>query len=137
MKRTLVAAMVAALAVTAAALAAAPATVHVTIRHQVQHCHSWSVDGNAWKATQSAKFARGGTIVFRNTDVMPHRLVQVSGQKLALGKAANMNKMAATFKLTFAKAGVYTFKTVAGEDYMAGMKTVGEDNVLRLTVRVT
>ena len=34
---------------------------------------------------------------------------------------------------------VYTLGTKAGEDYpsMAGMKTVGEDNVLRLVVTVT
>jgi len=136
MKRTLTAAIVVALAVAATALAGSP-TVHVTIRHQVQHCHSWSVDGNAWKATQSAKLARGGTIVFRNNDVMPHKLIQVSGPKLTLGKTANMNKLAATFRLSFAKAGVYKFKTIGGEDYMQGVKTVGEDNVLRLTVTVT
>jgi plastocyanin len=136
MKRTLIAAIVAALAVAATALAGAPATAHVSIRHQMAHCHSWSVDGNAWKASQSVKLARGGTIVFQNNDVMPHKLIQVSGSKLVLGKTANMNKIGAKFTLKFSKAGTYTFKTVAGEDYMKGMKTTGEDNVLRLIVHV-
>jgi hypothetical protein len=46
--------------------------------------------------------------------------------------------MGATLKVTFTHAGLYHFTTKAGEDYpaMASMKTVGEDNVLRLTVRV-
>jgi hypothetical protein len=38
--------------------------------------------------------------------------------------------------VTFARAGVYTFKTVAGEDYMKGVKTTGADNVLKLVVTV-
>ena len=136
MKRTLIAAALTALAVAATALAASPA-VHVTIRHQVQGCHSWSINGGAWKAVQTVKLASGASIVFKNTDVMPHKLIQLSGPKLTLGKAANMNKMSATYKLTFTKAGVYKLGTAAGEDYMKGVKTVGEDNVLRLTVRVS
>ena len=36
----------------------------------------------------------------------------------------------------FSRAGTYVFKTKPGEDYMAGFKTVGEDNVLTLTVKV-
>ena len=47
-----------------------------------------------------------------------------------------MAHMGATVKITFAHAGVYRFTTKAGEDYMPGMKTIGEDNVLRLTVTV-
>ena len=38
--------------------------------------------------------------------------------------------------MKFAKAGVYTFTTKAGEDYMKGIKTIGEDNVLKLKVTV-
>ena len=49
---------------------------------------------------------------------------------------SNLNHPGATTKVKFAKAGVYTFKTRAGEDYMKGIKTIGEDNVLRLTVTV-
>jgi len=48
-----------------------------------------------------------------------------------------MAHMAATAKVRFAHAGVYRFTTKAGEDYMEGMKTIGEDNVLRLTVKVS
>jgi hypothetical protein len=45
--------------------------------------------------------------------------------------------MSAQAKVFFAKKGTYRFKTKAGEDYMSGMKTVGPDNVLRLTVVVS
>src|SRR6476646_4402603 len=40
-------------------------------------------------------------------------------------------------RLTFTNDGVYRLTTKPGEDYMKGMKTIGEDNVLRLTVTVT
>ena len=39
--------------------------------------------------------------------------------------------------VTFKRAGVYRFTTKPGEDYMKGIKTIGPDNVLRLTVTVT
>jgi len=48
-----------------------------------------------------------------------------------------MTHMGASTKVVFSKAGVYRFTTRAGEDYMSGMKTVGEDNVLRLRVTVS
>ena len=40
--------------------------------------------------------------------------------------------------MTLTQKGVYRFTTKAGEDYRwaGSMKTVGEDNVLQLTVRV-
>lgn len=48
-----------------------------------------------------------------------------------------MAHMGATVKVSFTRPGVYRFTTKAGEDYMPGVKTIGEDNVLRLTVRVS
>jgi hypothetical protein len=35
--------------------------------------------------------------------------------------------MGSRTKVTFAKAGTYTFTTKAGEDFMSGVKTIGED----------
>jgi plastocyanin len=136
MTRIVATAFIAALAVVATASAAAP-TVNITIRHQTAHCHSWSVNGHTWKAAQSVKLTRGGTIHFTNDDVMPHKLVQLAGPALTLGKSASMSMMGATFKLKFAKAGIYKFKTIGGEDYMKGVKTIGADNVLTLKVTVT
>jgi hypothetical protein len=49
-----------------------------------------------------------------------------------------MSKLAAWTTMKLTQKGVYRFTTKAGEDYAwaGSMKTVGEDNVLRLTVRV-
>jgi plastocyanin len=136
MKRTALIAGLTAL-VAAGAAQAGSQTTTITIRHQVQHCHTWSANGGPWKAALAVRVRRGGAIAFQNLDMMGHRLVQLAGPTLRLSKAANMNHMAASFRVTFSKAGVYRFKTIGGEDYMKGMKTVGADNVLTLTVNVT
>jgi plastocyanin len=128
--------LAAVLAAGALGSASAPRTVSITIRHQVAHCHTWSA-GGAWRASLAVKVARGGTIHFTNNDMMPHKLVKVSGPAVKFAGKPNMNHMGATVSVRFAKAGVYTFTTKPGEDYMAGMKTTGEDNVLRLKVKVS
>jgi hypothetical protein len=80
---------------------------------------------------------------------MPHTLVLTSGPAVllkniptpvSLGKkgpspAGTMAHLGAITKVTFPKAGVYVLTTKPGEDYMP-MKTIGEDNVLRLVVHV-
>ena len=49
---------------------------------------------------------------------------------------ALLGRMGAAAKISFSHAGVYKFTTKPGEDYMKGMKTIGADNVLKLTVVV-
>lgn len=121
-----------------AAPAKAPKTAKVLIRHQMVGCHTWSINGGPFKAAQTMTLARGGTIAFVNDDVMPHRLVEKSGPAVKFVGKPNMNHMSAGVKIVLTKAGTYRFTTKAGEDY-PGMKmeTKGEDNVLRLTVKVT
>ena len=118
-------------------VAAAPKTASVTIRHQVRGCHAWSVNGGPFAASHTISVARGGSIRFTNDDVMPHKLVKLSGPAAKFLGRTNMSHMNATLRVTFPKAGVYTFTTRAGEDYMSGVKTTGEDNVLRLKVSVS
>jgi len=146
------AALVAAGSVVAAASAiATPGQASVLIRHQVRGCHSWSVNGGAFKASQSIVLRRGGFMTVTNNDVMPHRLVKTSGptvqiKNLQTGMTGmgmhrsslpgGMSNMGASVKVTFSKAGIYQFTTRPGEDYMSGMKTIGEDNVLHLKVTV-
>jgi plastocyanin len=122
-----------------AATTKAPQSAKINIRHQMRGCHTWSVNGGTYRATLSTSLARGGTITFTNNDVMPHKLVKTSGPAINFAGKPNMNHMSASVKVTFTKAGVYKLTTKAGEDYayMKGMKTIGEDNVLRLTVRVS
>jgi plastocyanin len=118
---------------------AAPAggTGTITIRHQTRGCHSWSFNSGPFKATQSITVKAGTVLRFTNNDVMPHRLVQAAGPKLRLAHPS-MIKMASSATVKLTQRGVYRFTTKPGEDYAwAGtMKTVGEDNVLHLTVRV-
>ena len=125
----------------------------LVIRHQVHGCHAWSLNGNAYKPSQVLTIHRGAFLAITNNDVMPHKLVETRGPAVAItrvsagmpGKGmgltgtfppAMMARMSAVVKVTFTKPGVYTFITKPGEDYMSGMKTIGADNVLRLTVTV-
>jgi hypothetical protein len=117
--------------------AKAPSTAKITIRHQTQGCHSWALNGGTYRAVLSTRLARGGTITVTDNDVMPHRLIRTSGPAVHFRGLPSMHRMGASVKVVFPKAGVYHFVTKAGEDYMDGVKTIGEDNVLRLTVRVS
>jgi plastocyanin len=122
---------------TAQHAAKAPSHSKITIRHQMRGCHAWAVNGGAYRATQKTTLARGGTITFVDNDVMPHKLVLTSGPAVRYHGTPAMRHMSASVRVTFPKAGVYKFVTKAGEDYPGmAMKTIGEDNVLRLTVRV-
>jgi plastocyanin len=141
-----------ALGAVAAGTASAGTTASHTIliRHQLRGCHAWSVDGSAFKATQSLVVRRDGTITVTNNDVMPHQLVKTSGPAVLMTAVKTpmgmdlkgtfapsmLAHMGATVRVTFTHPGVYRFKTKAGEDYMAGMKTIGEDNLLQLKVTV-
>jgi plastocyanin len=133
---TLTVALVAtAVTVVGGASALSAASHHsLVIRHQTRGCHSWAVDRGVYRASQSVTLSRGGTITFVDNDVMSHKLIKTSGPALRL--PATMSHVGATVKITFTRAGTYRFVTKAGEDYMQGIKTTGEDNVLRLTVKV-
>ena len=119
--------------VLAASAGAAPPSVQVLIRHQVRGCHSWSVNSNAFAATQRLSVSPGTRFTFTDNDVMSHQVVQLSGPKLAL-HAMNMHKVGAQASLQLFGKGRYVFGTKVGEDYMKGVKTIGEDNVLKLVV---
>ncbi len=124
-----------ALAVTSAAPAGGTGTI--AIRHQMRGCHSWSFNSGPFKASLSTSVKAGTVLRFTNNDVMPHKLVQAAGPKVRLAHP-NMIKMASSATVKLTQKGVYRFTTEAGEDYSwAGMmKTMGEDSVLHLTVRV-
>jgi plastocyanin len=128
-------AALAALAVTSAAPAQSTATI--TIRHQMRGCHSWSFNSGPFKASQSVRVKAGTVLRFTNNDVMPHKLVQTAGPSVRVAHP-NMSKMASSSSVTLTQKGVYRFTTKPGEDYAwaGSMKTIGEDNVLHLTVRV-
>jgi hypothetical protein len=124
-------------AVLVGAAVAAPSTSTLTIRHQTKGCHTWAFAGGGWKATQHVTLAKGAKLTVVDNDIMPHTLVQQSGPQAKLSTPA-MRHMGARATAVFAKTGTYVFRTKAGEDYpsMSNMKTIGEDNVLRLVVKV-
>jgi plastocyanin len=123
---------------TAAATANTPRNVKVVIQHQMRGCHAWSVNRGAFRVSQSARLATGGSATFTDNDIMPHKLVLTSGTAVKFVGSAAMNHMGASVKVVFAKAGTYRFTTKFGEDYKGmAMKTVGEDNVLHLTLTVS
>jgi len=127
----------AAVSALAAAAPAPAATVPITIRHQVKGCHAWAVAGSPYRASQTLTVRARTTLTVVNHDVMPHTLVQLAGPRLALVHPL-MGHMGAKTTFVLLNPGVYRFKTRAGEDYpgMGEMKTIGEDNVLRLTIVV-
>jgi plastocyanin len=144
--------LLAVLALAGILAASAPAAANqasLVIRHQARGCHSWSLNGGAYAPSQAVVLNRGGSVSITNNDVMPHQLIKTSGPAVAItrlssgmgmGKSSSspamLGRMGAAARLTFTSAGVYHFMTKPGEDYMKGIKTVGDDNVLRLTVRV-
>jgi hypothetical protein len=107
----------------------------IDIDHVERGCHSWSLNGDPLGPTATVRMAAGGTLSVMDDDVMPHRLVQLSGPRATVGHAA-MKRMGAMARVTFATPGRYRFTTRAGEDYTAGITTIGPDHVLRLTVVV-
>ena len=136
---SLVFALAIAVSLASASVSSAAASGHASllIRHQTRGCHAWSVNGGAFKPTQSITLRRGNWLSITNNDVMPHTFVLTSGPTLRIAHPT-LGHTGAALKVALTRAGVYHFRTKAGEDYpaMSGMKTIGEDNVLRLTVVV-
>jgi plastocyanin len=134
-KGTFLLAAATALIVTSQAAAAGSATI--TISHEMRGCHMWQLGNGAPKPTLLVALKAGTMLRFVNNDIMPHKLVQQAGPKLRL-QHANLNHLSATTAVKLVRKGVYRFTTKPGEDYklFANHKTIGEDYVLHLTVRV-
>src|ERR1700694_4516324 len=90
LKRTLTssAALLAAVLTAVSVASAAPASASLVIRHQVHGCHSWSLNGAAFKPSQTLNLGVKGTLTVANNDVMSHRLVEKSGPAVQLNGSA-------------------------------------------------
>lgn len=97
----------------------------------------WQLGSGKLTANMGVTLKAGTTLRFVNNDIMPHRLIQSGGPKLALVRPY-MNRLSAVSTVKLTQKGTYRFTTKAGEDYklFAGHETIGEDYVLRLTVHV-
>jgi plastocyanin len=136
MRTTLVTVAAVVVAAVFVASASARPAADIVIRHQMKGCHAWAVDSEAFKASQKVTVVRGTSFTLVNNDVMPHTLLQVAGPKVSLTHAL-LNHVGAKTTFALTRAGTYRFTTRVGEDYKGmEMKTIGEDNVLRLTVVV-
>src|SRR5438067_27438 len=74
----------AAVVVGAAAAASGGSTASILIRHQVRGCHSWSLNGGPFQASQSLSLRNGAALTITNNDVMPHKLVLLSGPAVSI-----------------------------------------------------
>lgn len=125
----------AALAVsTAGASTQVPKKASLTIVHVQKGCHVFTgAAGTA--AALKLSIARGGSVTVLNQDIDGWTLIEKAGPAKFTSQALKMNDRA-VFK--FAKPGVYTFATKSFDwKGMPEAKTIGPDNVLRLTVRVS
>jgi len=105
----------------------------LTIVHVQNGCHDWS-NGKRTAAGAKLFLRRGQTLTVLNQDIEMHRLVRLSGPRVALGPALNMN---ASTTVRFAKAGVYRLQTKRSEMRgMPEMETSGPDHTLALVVVV-
>lgn len=139
MKRLRIALLVSAASVSAVFSVAATyghGTSIITIRHQMKGCHTWSYDGEPYRASLRVVLGQARFVRFVNNDMMPQRLVQLSGPRVAVN-GASMNRIGAKAQVLFGEKGVYRFRTVAGKEFAwAPRDAAGPDHVLRLTVVV-
>jgi plastocyanin len=114
----------------------APTSASATIDHVTRGCHVLTVNNGAQTTSATIHLAAGGSLQVQDNDVMPHQIVRVAGPQAQFAGAA-MTHMGARSTVTFPTPGTYSLTTKAGEDYMKGIETTGEDNVLTLRVAVS
>ncbi len=127
----------AAIGVPTGAAAVASPTVRMTIVHFVQGCHVWGdVSGSPQSPTRTLAVKHGTRLQIRVNCPMSFNFVQLAGPKVALGDPLSQPGTVRT--IVFAKKGVYRFQATNVEtSEQQGLQTLGPDNVLRLTVRVS
>jgi hypothetical protein len=111
-------------------------TLAMSIIHVFRGCHVWTLGSKDIGATPVIRTRPGARIKLRLSCPMSFDLTQTAGPKLALG---NPRFTAGTTRtIVFAKVGVYRVvaRNVETSEEM-GLQTLGADNVLRLTVRVS
>lgn len=109
-------------------------TKKLTIQHVLEGCHVWS-DGARQAATMSLTLKRGARLTITDMDVDPHQIVQASGPRLRLH---GHMMMGGVDSIVLRQPGVYRLTTRTLEmGPVMKTKTVGPNNKLWLTVRVT
>lgn len=138
MKRRLALVLLVGAAVTAVPIAVAStqaSTLALSIVHVVRNCHVWSTGSKTLGPVATISVKPGTRLNLRVSCPMDFDLRQTAGPKLALGGSRLYT--GTTRKLVFRKAGLYKLvaKNVQTSDEI-GLETLGEDNFLKLIVRV-
>lgn len=120
---------------TAVSVSSRVSTVSMSIVHVLRGCHVWALGPKQLGPTAAITVKPGTKLKLRVTCPMDFDLVQTAGPKVALGDRRFY--AGSTRVITFRKAGLYRFaaKNVQTSDEI-GLETLGDDNALRLTVRV-
>jgi len=107
----------------------------LSIVHFVRGCHVWSTTSKVLGPSATLSVKRGTRLKIRVSCPMDFDLRQTAGSRLALG--GPRFHTGTTRTIVFRKAGVYKLvaKNVQTSDEV-GLETLGEDNSLKLTVRV-
>jgi hypothetical protein len=107
----------------------------MSIVHVLRGCHVWALGAKQLGATAIVTVKPGTKLKLRVNCPMDFDIAQVAGPRLALGDPRFYT--GSTRVLTFKKVGVYRFvgKNVQTSDEV-GLETLGDDNSLKLTIRV-
>lgn len=124
-----------ALAAVAFAVGAPSKTVRLAIVHTVSGCHVWQSNRSLGSVT-TVTLPVGGQLYLRVSCPMDFDLTQVSGRRVAIGDRTFHTGTSRT--IVFPRRGTYVFvaKNIQSSAEM-GLQTLGADNSLRLTVRVS
>jgi hypothetical protein len=124
-----------ALVATLFAVATPSKTVALNIIHAVSGCHVWQTTHTLGASGTLTLHARD-EVVLRVNCPMDFTISQVRGPKLALGDPTFHTGTTRTF--VFVKRGTYVLRAVNLQtSAQQGLQTLGTDNVLKLTVKVT
>ena len=120
---------------TTVALSSRVSTVSMSIVHVVRGCHFWALGSRQLGPSAIVTVKPGTKLKLRVTCPMDFDVTQVAGPKLALGGTRFYT--GTTRVLVFRKAGLYRFvaRNVQTSDEL-GLETLGDDNPLKLTIRV-
>lgn len=124
-----------AIVISAFAVASPSKTVALQIVHTVRGCHVWQSSHDLGPAGV-LRLKRGDRVQLRVSCPMDFKLTQVRGPKLRLGDPVMHTGTSRT--IVFAKTGVYVISAVNLQSSTdMGLQTLGPDNTLTLTVRVS
>ena len=159
-------ATVAALALAATAGSVVSPAATLTIRHQAVGCHSWSLNGGAYRVEQTVRLRLGQSLRVVNRDSHAHTLVKLSGGSLAYAPEPQFRRRSpaspamplppepsgpvaapsgvgvmgysgAGVTVTFHDVGNYLLTTKAGAAFAGGnLTSTGPDNTLIARVLV-